>query len=623
MGSTDLFISGMLGEYQLERLLGQSQLGAAYLAQQPAQGRRVMVTTFNLPEGMSVQEHEQLSLRLARESEILVRLTHPHILPIYAFGIQPGYLYLVTAFVKEASLAQSMKQNTRFTPQQMLPVLKQLAEGLDYAHSQGMVHGMLSLSNVLVSTELNVRIAGFGLHTILEIHGKAQNAHPLAHLTRGNGTFVGHPEYIAPERVLGLPDDARSDIYGLGVMLFELLSGTRPFRGIDPLDIALLRLQQPVPSIHEVCAEVPEAFDLVLKKMLERDPERRTRSAGEAALTFERIVKTLDPTQWATATSAEQAMLKSQVTLPPTVNWFDEPVTPLEQLQEPPVGTGQIPDIAHASSTLPLVQPGSSTLAGNNSNSLGGTDPFAWWTSTSNGLQAASSSPAPGTFARRPPIRLNNARSRSRKQPAQQDRRKLVTLIVTGVAAAGVVSIGGISFAHFTQSMKQQPQLASGPASLTGSTPTTAPGKTPTSAHPPTPTKVPQRAPTAQPTQAKQPTPTPKPNPTPTPPPSHTGKVIGHTNQPINSAVMFTNPADGQGSLLIHMANGTFVACERACTHQGVPVDYSTGNQNLHCPAHGAVFDPHNGFACISGPGNGPLAKVSIRVNGDGTITTG
>ena len=90
-----------------------------------------------------------------------------------------------------------------------------------------------------------------------------------------------------------------------------------------------------------------------------------------------------------------------------------------------------------------------------------------------------------------------------------------------------------------------------------------------------------------------------------------------------NSAVSFTNPADGQSSLLIHLGNGNFVACERACTHAGVAVNYNSGSGQLDCPAHGAVFNPANGFSHTSGPGNGPLASVSIRVNADGTITTG
>ncbi len=90
-----------------------------------------------------------------------------------------------------------------------------------------------------------------------------------------------------------------------------------------------------------------------------------------------------------------------------------------------------------------------------------------------------------------------------------------------------------------------------------------------------------------------------------------------------NSAITFTNPADGQSSLLIRLANGNFVACERACTHVGVPVNYNSGTHMLDCPAHGAIFDPQQSFAHISGPGSGPLAKVTITVNNDGTITTG
>ena len=206
-------------------------------------------------------------------------------------------------------------------------------------------------------------------------------------------------------------------------------------------------------------------------------------------------------------------------------------------------------------------------------------------------------------------------------------------LIAAGTAA---VFVGEISFAHFVQSMQQSPsQIANTPAAgstsaatPTGNTPTTGsakrmqttstPSKSPTAK--PSPTKVPQPSPTSQPTQ--QPTPQPTQPPTP-PPPPHTGTVIGYTTQPKNSSQNFTNPADGQGSVLLHLSNGNFVACERACTHAGVPVNYDPGSGQLVCPAHGAIFDPLHGFSHVSGPGKGPLATVSIRVNGDGTITTG
>jgi nitrite reductase/ring-hydroxylating ferredoxin subunit len=91
---------------------------------------------------------------------------------------------------------------------------------------------------------------------------------------------------------------------------------------------------------------------------------------------------------------------------------------------------------------------------------------------------------------------------------------------------------------------------------------------------------------------------------------------------PTNSAVSFTNPADGNGGLLVHLSNGNFAAFERACTHAGVPVDYDSGGRQFLCPAHGAIFSATDG-SHISGPGNGNLPGVSIRVNKDGTITTG
>ncbi len=650
--SVDQLVGRSLGEYRIERLLGHGQLGAAYLAQQLSQGRTVIITMFNFPEGLSAQERERFITRLAQERTTLVRLTHPTILPIYDFDEHSGYLYLVTAFVKGASLGQVLKQQGRFTPQQTLEVLKQVATGLDYAHSNGVVHGILSLSNVLLSNELTVQIAGFGLRTMLEVHGYTQNIHLNAHLFRENGTFPGSPEYISPERVLGMPTDARSDIYALGVMLFELLSGTLPFRGTNPLDTALKRIQQSVPSVHAVCPDVPEAFDLLISKTLERDPAKRYQRASGIVTAFERVLTTLETMQKATNSRNQQLAQGPQLTLPPTVDWFEEASMPAEKWQLlPPIVTGRMPAvIPSASSEKPTrmvagsgemhpsvtVQPDSPTEmvpaketlpppAGSRGDSMAGVDPFAWWSATPGRL--GTPPPAPGTFTQR-----------SRRKPAQQDRRKLVTLIAAGTATVGVLGVGGISFARFIQSMKQS-QIANAPtagstapATTHGNTPTvgTTKGaqKTPTSSKSPTAkpspsaTKAPQPSPTAQPTQqpTQQPTPTQPPAPTPTPP-GHTGTVIGYTNQATNSAKSFTNPANGNAGLLTHLGNGNFVACERACTHAGVPVNYDSGSGKLVCPAHGATFNADG--TNPTSPAPSQLPQVTIRVNGDGTITTG
>ncbi|MGH2495056.1 MAG: protein kinase domain-containing protein [Ktedonobacteraceae bacterium] len=641
----DQLTGKMLGAYQIERLIGHGQLSAVYIARHRSQGHAVMVTVFNYPPDGALRK--QYAALFARESAALVGLQHPHILPTYDYGEQDGFPYLVTAYVKGASLTQALKQQQRFTVQQTLNILKQLASGLDEAHSKGVTHGILSLSNVLMSNELVVQIAGFGLKTILEIQANTQSRQPQAHLFSASGTFLGNPAYISPERVMGLPVDMRSDIYALGIMLFEMLSGKLPFQGANSLETALMHVQYPVPSLHKVAPDIPSSFDLLINKALERDPARRYQHASEVSTAFERVTKMLDSSNQAGAASRSQAAHDPQITLPPTVNWFDEDEDRLStgkwQLM-PPIITGHLPAVSSSASsdttahtptnsrpaqTGALQNPPIGTTsarmpamppANQHADSIAGIDPFAWWA----GKTAKVQPPTPGTFAQHPPVRLSNARSR--RQPALQDRRKAVKLIATGGAVAGVLAVGGISFAHFAQSLKHSQASSTAAPTTANSTTQTAPGNKPTTApthvtqKTPTP-KATQPSPTAHPTQQPTPKPT-QPPATPTPP-AHTGTVIGHTNMSNNSSLTFNNPADGQGSLLIRLANGNFVACERSCTHEGVAVNYDANQQQIVCPAHGAIFDPINGFAHLSGPGNGPLATVKIRINADGTITTG
>src|SRR5712691_9924812 len=648
-----------LGEYKIERLLGHGQLSAVYLARHQSRDIAVMVTVFNYPTNGA--SRAQYSAMFARDGAALVKLKHANILPTYDYGEQDGYPYLVTAYVRGASLSQALKQQERFTVKQTLNVFKQLAAGLDEAHSKGVAHGILSLSNVLVSNELIVQIAGFGLKTILEMQANAQSRQPQAHLFSATGAFLGNPAYISPERVMGMPADARSNINALEIMLYEMLSGQQPCHAATPLETALKRIQQPVPSLRDIAPDIPEAFDLLISKALERDPARRYQHASQAAAAFERVTKILEVPGPTNAARTQSPAADPQLTLPPTVNWFDEDRLSTGKWQlMPPIITGRLPAVAPSASLNQTARDTSSSKTvqtgalqhqltgttsaempatgqkGRRADSLVGIDPFAWWT----GKTAREQPPTPGTFAPRSPVRL--AKAGSRRQPTRQGRRQVVKLIATGSAVAGIFAVGGISFAHLAQSLKQSQTLTTTAPTTSNGTTQTAPGHTPTTAPThgtgtqktpaptksptanPSPTKGAQPSPTAQPTQQPTPKPT-QPPPTSTPP-SHTGTVIGQTSMANNSSVSFTNPADGKESLLLHLSNGNFVACERPCSHVGVPVNYDSGSGQLVCPAHGAVFDPLNGFSHVSGTGPsglGPLPKVTIRVNGDGTITTG
>lgn len=632
--SVDQLVGNTLGDYQVERLLGRGKLSAVYMAQQRSLNRTVMVTTFILPATLSAGARERFNMRFLKEGAPLVRLNHPHILPVYDFGVQFGLPYLVTSFVKTGSLAQVLKQQQRFTPERALDMVKQIAAGLDHAHSQGAVHGLLNPANILVSSEQTLQVTGFGLKQMLQMRGIETSYHPQAHLFNIGGTFLGAPEYLAPECVQDLPFDARADVYSLGIMLFELLSGSLPFTGAEPLVIAAKRLQQPVPVLHELSPDIPAAYDLLFYQALERDPGTRFKYAGEVPRAFERVLNLLKSDGNAPATANTQATMHSQITLPPTVNWFDEGIIPTRKWQlMPPVVTGHLPaaqapaqeTAAAPSAPAPAtsswqyestgpVKPSSLDARPQNPP---GADPFAWWSATS----ASPAQPAPGTFARSATRRPSTGYAANRQRKASiKGRRQVVIGLLAGTSVVGILGIGGISFAHFIQSMKQtQP----GNTALTAASPTHV--AKPASTHG---TQRKSVAPRTQPSPAKTAQPTPKPQPPqppqPTPtPPAHTGTVIGSTKLPINSSKDFINPADGNNSLLIHLPNGNFVACERACTHEGVPVYYDNGTQQLVCPAHNAIFDPANNFSVVQGPAQTPLPGVSIRVNADGTITTG
>ena len=272
--------------------------------------------------------------------------------------------------------------------------------------------------------------------------------------------------------------------------------------------------------------------------------------------------------------------------------------------------------------------------AGENPESLVGVDPFALWAATSG--KPLTSPPAPEPSTRRPRGQQTKADPRSGPRPAQQDRRTLIKLLAVGATGlVTVVTVGGISLARAAGSPTQAPARTEEDRSE-GSTAIDPhregddgererddgdgrgrrPHKTPT----PQPTPRPSPSPT-QPPPSPTPTHTP-PSPTPTPPmtPTPTGTVIGHTSQATNSAVSFTNPADGQASWLVHMSNGNFVAVEQACTHAGCPVKYNTSTGQFNCPCHGAIFNADGTHP--QAPATTPLPPVHITVNANGTITS-
>jgi serine/threonine protein kinase/nitrite reductase/ring-hydroxylating ferredoxin subunit len=661
--SVEHLIEQTLGYYRIEQLLGRGKVNAVYVARHIERGETVMLTAFIIPPEFSSDARGRYLRRFEQVVSALKVLDHPHILPVHDAGEQWGYPYIVTPLVTSGSLARTLKQQERVSPAQALNLLKQIAGALDHAHSRGISHGILKPLNIMLDDALNVRIAGFGLTHILEMRGIELVDRPYAHLYSVAHTFLGAPEYIAPEVVLGTPINARSDIYALGIILFEMLTGRVPFSGLDPLAVAMMHIQQPMPSIQAIYPEIPAGLDLVVQRALERDPGKRYQSAEQLVVAFERVLQVIEKARnpLVTALASSSAGARNgrdhDKTLPPVVSFFngiaanDNEVANRSQqlntanvlsaeisrnsaklpMMNPMGGNWQIvPPII--TSSLPAIKPPTGAQSPRRQSPMAlpaqGKEPFAEtaidpfvWASTASVLATRQPSAVPGqnaegqpgTFEKRPPQRKATQKrppegspNKGKQGSPDRGRRRTVALLAGGgVAIVGLLSAGGIVLAHGGLLPIKNPQA-------TGSQPAATPTQHTKKAATSTAKKQDTKAPYQKTNQPAQPTKA-----------AHTGTVIGASNQAAGSAKAFNNPADGKESLLVHLTNGKFVAYERACTHQQVAVDYDAATGHLICPLHHSVFDPANNGSVLVGPAQTPLPKVAIRVNADGTITAG
>ncbi len=598
------FIGKDTGNYHIERLLGKGALSHFYEGHSLS-GERVMLTMFSLPETSSAQAHSRFLMRFKQEGEALTGLKHPTIIPVYDYGEYSGYPFLVTPFVPGRSLAQILRSQSHFAVESVRRVLRQLADGLDYAHRSGILHGTLSTANIVQGSEDTVQIAGFGFMHIVaqQLFEQDRDANALI----VNTLFSGLPARMAPEIVAAAsgqsaPFDARVDIYALGILLFELLSGRLPFSGETPHEVAQQHAQQPVPRLSELRPALPPSIDAILQKALARQPEQRFQSAGELSYAFEQALRN----QY---NGVNESASLSQAPHEAKTMWS---FTTKHDEEQDLFSAKQPVSSAYPKLTLPF-----SGVHAPQQGQTSDFDPFVWWTNVS-----------PTQTVPHPKITKTVANPAPKVEKHKQKRRKVVALLTVG-SVVTIIGFGGgtIALARLLGNQHGSPQTASTQTQPQLPTPTAQP-QNPTPAAKPTsvPTAKPKKpAPTAKPqsptpTANTAPTATPQPpTPTPTPKPQHTGTVIGSTGMGTNTAQNFSNG----NNILIHLPNGNFVAYSRSCTHAGVSVNYNAGSHKLDCPAHGAVFDPANNANPVSGPNNGPLAAVTIHVNGDGTITVG
>jgi serine/threonine protein kinase len=271
-------IGKTLGTCRLEKLIGQGGMGVVYLAQQVRPTRYVAVKVLlpNLTADSNV--YKEFLARFQREANVIARLENVNIMPIYEYGDQDGITYLVMPYLPGGSLRDKLIQQPILPLRDTVNYISQAASALDYAHTQGVIHRDLKPGNFLLHNDGRLVLADFGIARIMQ----ESNNTSVSTLT-GTGMMLGTPEYMAPEMFTGNLVDYRSDIYALGIILYQLLSGQVPFKGSTLYTIATKHLQDAPPPLRTTQPALPFAIDNVIQTALAKKPEDRFKSAGALA----------------------------------------------------------------------------------------------------------------------------------------------------------------------------------------------------------------------------------------------------------------------------------------------------------------------------------------------------
>jgi tRNA A-37 threonylcarbamoyl transferase component Bud32 len=255
-----------LGPYQILAPLGEGGMASVYRAYQPSMDREVAVKV--LPRQYS-QSPEYLA-RFKQEARLLARLQHPHVLPVFDFGESDGYTYIAMPLIAGGTLKDLMTSKP-MPVERAAAIIGQVGDALDYAHASGLVHRDIKPSNILIDERGNSLLMDFGIARMVEA---------TTRLTQVGGV-VGTPIYMSPEQSAGKAIDARSDIYALGIVLFELLTGRVPYNAETPLAVMFKHVNDPLPLPRSLNPALSDALEKVLLKALAKQPGDRFQTMSE------------------------------------------------------------------------------------------------------------------------------------------------------------------------------------------------------------------------------------------------------------------------------------------------------------------------------------------------------
>src|SRR5438876_10610523 len=258
-----------IGKYEIRREIGRGAMGVVYEGYDPSIKRIVALKTIRADQ-LAGGDPAAVIARFRREAQAAGRLNHPNIVSIYDFGEDGGIWYIAMEFVQGRELKECFETNERFKIADIVRIMSQILNALDYSHRQGVIHRDVKPANIFLLADGSVKVADFGI-----AHIEASNLTQV-------GTVMGTPSYMSPEQIMGLPVDGRSDLFSAGVVLYQFLTGERPFAGSATTTMQKVLKEEPLPP-STLNVQMPPAMDAVVRKALAKRADERFQTAQEFA----------------------------------------------------------------------------------------------------------------------------------------------------------------------------------------------------------------------------------------------------------------------------------------------------------------------------------------------------
>jgi serine/threonine protein kinase len=273
-----------IGKYEIIELLGKGAMGIVYKALDPDIDREVAIKTIRFDLISDDEEKDELMLRFIREARAAGKLIHPNIITIYDVGKEKDMTYIVMQCIQGPSLQNWIASKKKFSALDITKLMLQLCDALNFAHESGIVHRDIKPANILLDNSGKPHICDFGV------------AHVEMSTITQTGATIGTPSYMSPEQVMGKKIDKRSDIFSLGAILYEFLTGRRPFEGESITTVIYKIVNEEAVPLTQVRKELPQEFEQIMKKALAKDPDNRYGSCAELAADLKKITHFSDET---------------------------------------------------------------------------------------------------------------------------------------------------------------------------------------------------------------------------------------------------------------------------------------------------------------------------------------